>query len=326
MIFGRSQPLESGFGRRGSKLVLEARLEPNVSVILAARLCAEQDLTLELRTLEYLQALPVGTPLESRLELTRLLLAPHAAGGVTALRQTGWLAAVWPELEACVDVLPFGFHHLNVLEHSIEALRVLLELFPNASLETRVATLLHDVGKPASKIWDEARGRWSFFGHDDMGARLALVILERFGFEAVLIERVSLLIARHMIRLPSDETQAARFVRRQRALLPDLLHLMLSDREASRGASSSAEARYAYQLGFERVLSAMNAHDAVKPLLTGRDVMEFLELPPGKLIGQALEFLTHLQVDAEISTPTEARAALRRWAVVRGLTNPRFLE
>lgn len=268
--------------------------------------------------MQVLQALPVGAPITQRLELTRLLLAPHAAAGVTALRQTGWLVGLMPELEACAAVLPFGFHHLDVLEHSIEALRVLLDLFPNASFETRLATLLHDVGKPASKIWDEARGRWSFFGHDDMGARLVIGILERFGFEAALIQRVSLLIARHMIRLPSDETQAARFVRRQRALLPDLLHVMLSDREAARGASSSSEARLAYQLGFERVLSAINAHDAVKALLTGRDVMDFLFLPQGKLIGQALEFLAQLQADAEISTQDEARAALRRWAAVRG--------
>ena len=319
MIFSRSQPLESGFGRRGKTLALTQPLEPNVSVILAARLCAEHNLTLEPRTFETLRALPVGTPLESRLELTRLLLAKHAASGVTALRQTGWLAALMPELEGCAEVLPFGFHHLNVLEHQIEALRVLLDLFPNATLETRLATLLHDIGKPASRIWDEARGRWSFFGHDDMGAKLVIGILERFGFDPALIQRVSLLIARHMIRLPADEAQAARFVRRQRALLPPLLEVMLSDREASRGASSSAEARYAYQLGFERVLSAMNAHDAVKPLLSGREVMEFLELPQGKLIGQALEFLAQLQADGQISTPDEARAALKSWAVVRGV-------
>lgn len=320
MIFSRPQPLESGFERRGKTLRLPQPLEPNVSAIIAARLCAEHNLTLEPRTVETLRTLRVGEPITQHLELTRLLLAPHAAAGVHALRQTGWLAALMPELEACAEVLPFGFHHLNVLEHQIEALRVLLELFPVATLETRVATLLHDVGKPASKIWDEARGRWSFFGHDDMGARLVTRILERFGFEAALTERVSLLIARHMIRLPADETQAARFVRRQRALMPDLLYVMLSDREAARGASSSTEARFAYQLGFERVLSAMNAHDAAKPLLTGREVMEALELPPGKLIGQALEFLTQLQTDAEIGTSDEARAALKRWAVVRGFS------
>lgn len=324
MIFGRSQLLESGFGRRGRALALTQPLEPNVAIILAARLCAEHNLTLEPRTLETLRSLQVAAPLEQRDELTRLLLAPHAASGVQVLRQTGWLTALMPELEACVDVLPFGFHHLNVLEHSIEALRVLLELFPNASLETRLAALLHDVGKPASRIWDEARGRWSFFGHDDMGARLVIGILERFGFEAALTERVSLLIARHMIRLPADETQAARFVRRQRALLPDLLYVMLSDRESARGASSSAEARYAYQLGFERVLSAMNAHDAVKPLLSGREVMDTLELSPGPLIGQALEFLAQLQADAEISTPDQARDALKRWAMVRGLAQHTF--
>jgi poly(A) polymerase len=108
-------------------------------------------------------------------------------------------------------------------------------------------------------------------------------------------------------------------VRRQRTLLPDLLEVMLSDREAARGASSSEEARRAYKIGFDRVLSAMQTHDAVKPLVTGRDVMDWLGLAPGKEIGQALEFIADLQESGDVRDPGEARAALAEWARVRGM-------
>ena len=290
-----------------------------LSPLRAARLCAEHDLELETRTLERLREIKPAPPLESRVEFEGLMRARFAARGVHALSRLGWLRTQLPELESARELQPFGFHHLNVLEHSIEALRVLTELWPAASLETRLATLLHDVGKPAARVWDAVRGHWSYFGHDDAGAQLSKTILGRFGFEAALIERVSLLIARHMIRLPGDNTQAARFVRRQRALLPDLLEVMLSDREAARGASSSEAARQAYKIGFDRVLGAMKIHDAVKPLVTGRDVMDWLGLPPGKEIGQALEFIAELQASGDVKDEVEARAALIEWARVRGM-------
>jgi poly(A) polymerase len=290
-----------------------------LTAIRAARLCAQHGLKLEPRTLERLRALPSAGLLESRADLEGLLLSDQAAHGVHVLDQLGWVAAHLPEVEACKRVEPFGFHHLNVFEHSLEALRVLTDLFPDANLGTRWATLLHDVGKPAARVWDEARGRWSFFGHDDRGADIARDILTRLGCDASLLERVALLIARHMIRLPADTTQASRFVRRQRRLLPDLLQVMLSDREAARGASSSSEARHAYQIGFDRVLEAMKQFDAVKPLLNGEDVMRLLNLAPGPEVGQALEFVGTLQDAGDVNTADEARAALLEWARVRGI-------
>jgi poly(A) polymerase len=320
-MFQRSFRLEAGFQRRGRLLLMKLKGTAMDAFfpLQAARLCAEHDLELEAQTLQVLRGIDSAQPLESRTEFERLMRAKFAARGVHALDRLGWLQTHIPELEVARELQPFGFHHLNVLEHSIEALRVLTELWPTANLETRLATLLHDVGKPAARVWDEVRGHWSYFGHDDAGAQLCKPVLERFGFEAALIERVSLLVARHMIRLPGDNTQAARFVRRQRALLPDLLEVMLSDREAARGASSSEEARHAYKIGFDRVLEAMKSHDAVKPLVTGRDVMSWLGFAPGKEIGQALEFIAELQESGDVRDASEARAALVEWARVRGL-------
>ncbi len=316
-MFQRRTNLEPGFFKRGPWL--EVTDFTPLAPIRAARLCAQHGLKLEANTLNGLRAQETPDASEQRPELERLLLAKHAAHGVHELDGLGWLAHHLPELEASREVAPFGFHHLNVLEHSIEALRVLTDIFPVSTLETRWATLLHDVGKTAAKVWDEVRGHWSFFGHDDRGAELARDILARFGYDAVFSERVALLIGRHMIRLPADETQAARFVRRQRALLPELLQVMLSDREAARGASSSAEARHAYQIGFDRVLSAMNTHDAVKPLLTGDSVMQLLHFEPGRDVGRALAFVSDLQESGEVTTADEARAALEVWARTRGL-------
>ncbi len=322
VIFARIAALEADFVRRGATLLIArdaATLENGTAAVRAARLCATHGLNPDAATIERLRAARLGTPPEQAADLREMLLAPHAPTGVRVLEQTGWLAVHAPELEACRTVEPFGFHHVNVLEHSILALEVLLELFPNASLETRAATLLHDIGKPACKIWDARREHWSFFGHDDAGALLSAALLERFGCAPEFKERVALMVGRHMIRLPGDPASAARFVRRQRALLPDLLELMLADREAARGASSSAEARRQYQQGFDRVLEAMRVHDAPKTLLRGEDVMAVLGLEPGKSVGSALEYVRMLQDAGELHDTDGAKAALLEWARVRGL-------
>jgi poly(A) polymerase len=315
VVFHRVQQLEPGLSRRGS--VLEVRDASPLAAIRAARWCAQLELNLRVQTIQTLKSIPSAGLLESRAELEALLMTNQAAHGMDVLDRIGWIGQHLPELEACKTVEPFGFHHLNVFQHSLEALRVLTDLFSDANLETRWATLLHDVGKPAAKVWDEVRGRWSFFGHDDRGAEIARDLLTRLGYDSGFIERVTLLVARHMIRLPADAVQASRFVRRQRALLPDLLQVMLADREAARGASSSAEARHAYQIGFDRVLEAMNAHDSVKPLLTGEDVMRWLNLEPGREVGQALEFVRTLQDAGDVQSADEARAALLEWARVK---------
>ncbi len=312
--------LEHGFVQRGQFITAPSTALNGLSPIRAARFCAQLGRKLESKLEMMLKAIVKDgktLSLEQHSELESLMLAPHPAQGWAVLEQIGWVARFVPELEACKTVLPFGFHHLNVLEHSFEALRILVELFPDASLEARWGVLLHDVGKPACKIWDVVRERWSFFGHDNAGALLTRAILERFGFEAEFTERVSLLVERHMIRLPGDDVQAARFARRQRTLLPDLLQIMLADREAARGATSTAESRYGYKLGFERVLTAMKAQEKIAPLMTGRDVMNHLGLAPGPLVGEALEFLREAQERGELLDFEAAKTQLESWLRVR---------
>ncbi len=223
-----------------------------------------------------------------------------------------------PELEACRGVEQFGgFHHLDVLDHSIEALARLVSTFPDSTLETRLATLFHDIGKPAAKTWDVVRERWSFFAHDQIGAKVTRVLLTRIGFEQVIVERVSSMVDRHMIRLPADQTSAARFVRRNQKILPELLQVMIADREAARGPASNEQSRLGYQYQIDMVLEAMKQHSSLKVLMNGEQVMDFLNLEPGKSVGQAMGFLKTLQESGEVTNLEQAKRALLEWSKVQ---------
>ena len=199
-----------------------------------------------------------------------------------------------------------GFHHLDVYGHGVEALHQLLQRFPDAPLALRWATLLHDVGKPRTRTLEA--GRLHFYGHDRVGADLARQMMERLREGQTLVAEVAALIAAHMLPLPATEREARRFVHRRRALLPDLLALMLADREAARGPSSSGASRQHYKEGMDRVLAALEDQPAAPaPLLGGHEVMALLGLPPGKQLGELLRALAEARALGDVQTPEEAR-------------------
>lgn len=251
-------------------------------------------------------------------EVGALTHSPDAAQGWQRLHDLGLLSLTVPELLEGQGVLQGGFHHLDVFEHNLEALHQLLQRQPQAPSPLRWAALLHDVGKPRTLAQNPDTGRRSFHGHDRVGAELTAQILTRLKFPGEEVKRAAALVRAHMVPLPANETEARRFVHRRRELLPDLLHLMLADREAARGPSSTPGSRHAYALGFERVLAALEQQpQAPAPLMSGEEVMALLHLSPGPEVGQALRALAEAHALGEVKTSEKARDWLRVYAKAR---------
>ena len=251
-------------------------------------------------------------------ELNQLLRSERAAPGFELLHRVGLMRVYLPELAAAGGVTQGGFHHLDVLGHSVEALHQLVQGFPDADLTLRWATLLHDVGKPATKSYDESGTHYHFYGHDKLGAELTKAILGRLRTPTATAERAAQLVRYHMVQLPQTDREARRFVHRRRALLPDLLKLMIADREAARGPMSSEASRRGYKLALARVLEIMNEAPPKAPLLNGLEVMRLLNLTPGPRVGEAVRFVHEAEAVGDATTKQEAEAALRHYAEVQG--------
>ncbi len=250
-------------------------------------------------------------------ELEALLLDPAAGAGLRLAEEVGLLDATLPELAACRGVEQGGFHHLDVLRHSLEALNQLVQGFPEADAALRWATLLHDIGKPATRgLGDD--GRTHFYGHARLGQRLAQTTLARLHEPRVLARRVGSLVRYHMLPLPRGEREARRFVHRRAPLLPDLLKLMIADREAARGPLANEGQRQAYRLALGQVLAILDEPPPVAPLLDGDAVMRLLDIPPGPRVGEALRLLREAEAVGDIATPEEGEALLRRYARAQG--------
>ncbi|MGI8747768.1 MAG: HD domain-containing protein [Deinococcus sp.] len=301
-------------GRR-LRMVSEANLGADpLRLLRAGRLSLTLGFRLERGTEEAVRrlaacGLPLPAPERVRGELEAVLLHPEAARGVLLLQELGLLKLSLPELLEGWGMAHGGFHHLDVFHHGVEALHQRLARFPDAPLELRWATLLHDVGKPRARSEDE--GRVHFYGHDRLGASLARAMLTRLRCPGIQVERVSALVAAHMLPLPASEREARRFVHRRRALLPDLLALMLADREAARGPQSGEGSRQRYRQGMDRVLAALEGQPGpVPPLLGGEEVMGLLGLTPGPRVGAALRALAEARALGDLRTADEARAWL----------------
>lgn len=247
-------------------------------------------------------------------EVHALLKHANAAFGILRLHELGLLALTVPELLAGEGLGQGGFHHLDVFHHSVEALHQLLARSPEAGLPLRWAALLHDVGKPGTLAFDPQSGRRSFHGHDKLGAEITAEILTRLKLPGDDIRHASRLVGAHMIPLPAGEKEARRFVHRRRDLLPDLLSVMLADREAARGPMSSPATRHAYAVAMNRVLGALEEQpSAPRPLLSSEEIMALLHLEPGPLVGQAVRALGEAVAVGDVLDEAEARAYLLKW-------------
>ncbi|MEM7734936.1 MAG: HDIG domain-containing metalloprotein [Deinococcota bacterium] len=247
-------------------------------------------------------------------ELNIMLMTPLAAWGMTLLDELELLDLYLPELTEGRGLVQGGYHHLEVLDHNIEALRQLLLGFPDASLALRWGTLLHDVGKPMCHTHDPETGKTHFYGHDKEGARLCKDILKRLCEPNDVVHTASELVRYHMLPLPVADKAIRRFIHRRREILPDLLKVMLADREAAQGKQSSPAARQAYRLAVSRVVAEAGQTPHPAPLLNGQDVMDLLNLDPGPKVGEALRFLAEASAVGDIHTKDDAEQALRTYA------------
>ena len=245
----------------------------------------------------------------ARGELDRILAHAAPSGGLKLMEELGLLEIVLPEVAALRGVPQLKAMPGDALDHALRA----VDAVQPADLPGRWAALLHDIGKAATL----ADGH--FVGHDEVGAAMAAVALDRFRMSTADAARIVHAIRHHMYAYEPGWTDAAvrRFLRRvglDTRLLFDL-------RRADNAASGVGETGDARQRELEDRIDALLADEriALEPralVVDGHDLQRELQLAPGPRIGALLERLT----DAVIEDPSRnERATLLR--IARELMN-----
>ncbi len=264
-----------------------------------------------------------------KVELEKTLLAAHPRRGLELLVDSGLADHVLPELPALRLEIDEHHRHKDVYEHSLTVLEQAVALedgpegpVPGPDLLLRLAAVLHDVGKPATRRF-EPGGGVSFHHHELVGAKLAARRLKALRFDRDTVRQVARLVELHL-RFhgygDAEWTDSAvrRYVTDAGPLLERLHRLTRSDcttrnrRKAERlsAAYDDLERRIA-------VLQEQEALDAVRPDLDGNAIMEILGIPPGREVGLAWQHLKELRLERGPLRPQDAREELLRWWAAR---------
>jgi poly(A) polymerase len=260
-----------------------------------------------------------------RTELEKTLLAASPRPGLELLVSTGLADHVLPELPALKLEIDEHHRHKDVYEHSLTVLdqAIALETGPDGpvpapDLVLRLAALLHDIGKPATRRF-EAGGGVSFHHHEVVGAKLAARRLKALRFDKDTVQAVSRLTELHL-RFHGygdgawTDSAVRRYVTDAGPLLERLHRLTRSDcttrnrRKAQRlsGAYDDLEARIA-------VLREQEELAAIRPDLDGQQIMAILGIRPGPVVGRAYKHLLEVRLDQGPLDEDAARAELLRW-------------
>jgi tRNA nucleotidyltransferase (CCA-adding enzyme) len=218
-------------------------------------------------------------------EFLKILGSDFPAEGVEILDDTKILEYIMPELLEGKGVKQGGHHITDVWTHSIEALRET----PSIDPIVRLATLMHDIGKP--RTYALKNGDITFYNHEIVGSRMASKIAKRLRLSKKNIQRIFILVRQHMFHYQQHNTDAAirRFMRKVGlGNIDDILDL----REGDRLGSGAKRTSWRLEEMKQRMIQQLNQPMEVKDLkIDGNDIMKEFDLKPGRVLGEILNYL-----------------------------------
>jgi poly(A) polymerase/tRNA nucleotidyltransferase (CCA-adding enzyme) len=220
-------------------------------------------------------------------ELKKIMGSAKPSDALKAMRETGVLEVILPELDACYGVEQKGYHSYDVFEHSIYA----CDYAPADRVDLRLAALFHDLGKPGTREIKD--GCITFHNHERLSADLTRQLLGRLKFSNDEIERITHLVAEHMFHYTSEWSDSAvrRFVvKTGEEHLRDIFTLRAADKYGM--DKSTPDMRLVEELN-SRIIEIIEAGSAfsIKDLdINGNDLIK-AGITPGPELGKVLNFL-----------------------------------
>jgi poly(A) polymerase len=238
-------------------------------------------------------------------ELNKIMLSPKPSVGLELLHQSGLLNIIFPELldlkgTETVD----NKSHKDNFYHTLKVLDNVAQVSNNLWL--RWTALLHDIGKPVTKRFDQGIG-WTFHAHDVIGARMVPKLFRRFklplGDKMKYVQKLVALHLRPVSLTKDDVTDSAirRLIVDAGNDIDDLLSLCKAD------VTSKNQARVKLFLSrFDKVkdkIKLVTEKDKLrnwKNPITGDVIMNYFDIRPSKVIGDIKEVVKEAILEGEI--------------------------
>ncbi|MEA9985373.1 MULTISPECIES: CCA tRNA nucleotidyltransferase [Subtercola] len=257
-------------------------------------------------------------------EVSKLLRSPEPRRGIELLVDSGLAAYVLPEVPDLRLEIDEHHHHKDVYQHSLTVLEQAIDLEherhagEEPDLTLRLAALLHDIGKPATRRL-EPGGVVSFHHHDLVGSKLAKKRLRALRYDNETIADVARLIELHLRFFGYTDgawTDSAvrRYVRDAGSQL-ERLHMLVRADVTTRNVRKADRLSFAYDDLESRIaeLAEQEQLDSTRPDLDGEQIMGILNLSPGREVGEAYRFLLELRLEEGALGEEEATRRLTEW-------------
>jgi len=293
----------------------------------AARFAAQLGFTVAPEVIEAMTAMAGRLEIISaervRDELSKLLLSPRPRVGLAILVQTGITDLVLPELPALQLERDEHHRHKDVYEHTLTVVEQAIELegrLPQGGpdLITRLAALLHDIGKPRTRRFADD-GTVTFHHHDVVGAKMTRKRMKALRFSNDDIDAVSRLVELHL-RFHGygsgewTDSAVRRYVRDAGPLL-ERLHVLTRADCTTRNKRKADRLKRTYDDLEARIARLAEAEElaSIRPDLDGQQIMDILRIAPGPEVGKAYRFLLERRMDLGPMTQEQATEELLSW-------------
>ncbi|MDP3778907.1 MAG: HD domain-containing protein [bacterium] len=231
-------------------------------------------------------------------EFIKMVKSTAGRAVIDLMQELGLLKHIIPELEQGIGmenrprIFTIYDHNLKAFDYGVKA------DFP---WDVRIAALLHDVAKPATR-GPKKNDEWTFYGHDVVGGKMAVQILERLHFPRHTIEKLATLIRWHLFKYESeDETTDSSIRRLVRNVgadnMNDLVRVRICDRMGMDVPKAVPYRLRHFQFRVEKILREEEAPTPKMLKVKGEDIMRILGIAPGPKIGRIIEVLMQEVID-----------------------------
>lgn len=222
-------------------------------------------------------------------EFIKIIKSPWPAEGIILLHELGLLKEIIPELEEGFGIEQGRHHIYSVFWHAVFSLKFCF----SGELEILLASLFHDVAKPRVKRGVLGK-QATFYFHEVEGERITRRVLERLCFPSRVIDEVALLVRHHMFNFDANvhnESTVRRLLHRVGGIerMKKLLIIRIADRLGS--GCKKGEVFKLRKLKYYIDKVSTDPVSLKQLAVNGKDLMDFLKIQPGPVIGDILEVL-----------------------------------